>query len=60
MPEHPVPPLFASATVTTTEPEQLSASSETDVIFATGTSAIHWNVKFPGAVPVGAMLSSIV
>ena len=61
LPLHPVAPLLVSATVTVTAPPQLSASSVTAVISATGTSAIHCNpVISAGAVPVGAVVSSTV
>ena len=60
LPKHPIPPLFISATVTVTPPEQLSASSVIAVTSANGIAVMHWSVKSAGVVPVGAMLSSIV
>ena len=54
-------PLFTSATVTVTAPKQLSASSVTAAISATGTLEIHCKpVILAGSVPVGAVKSSTV
>ena len=56
----PDPPLLVSATVTVTVPLQLSASSVIRFTSATGISEIHSMVTSAGAVPVGAIVSSIV
>ena len=60
-PLQPLPPLFVSETVTVTVPLQLSVTSVTKLISATGISDVHCKSKMSdGAIPVGGVVSSIV